>query len=150
MSKYTKYLGIPHSYNKINCITLIEFIYKRELKSNIFSSLWVYLDIKSKDGKAYLKGKELTGTKWTFEVTFDELLDWCKDHAQKVDLTDLQEYDVILFKSSKNRPIHFGMYVGEGKFIHIEEKHKSEINFFGANWREKTHSIWRRKKDEMV
>ena len=125
-------------------------IYKRELKSNIFSSLWVYLDIKSKDGKAYLKGKELTGTKWTFEVTFDELLDWCKDHAQKVDLTDLQEYDVILFKSSKNRPIHFGMYVGEGKFIHIEEKHKSEINFFGANWREKKHSIWRRKKDEMV
>lgn len=136
MSNYTQYLGIKHDYLNINCITLIERIYKEQLGSDVFSDLWKHLEIKN--------GKPKEGTRWKFKITFDKILEWTNKNARKVDLRDLKEYDVFIFKSKKNRPLHFGMYIGENKFIHIEEESTSVISLLNQDWRDQIHSIYRR------
>jgi len=134
-SKYLKYLNKKHDYLENNCITLINEIYKNELNSNAFDKLWVYLDMpdgKPQDGKAWMKRFSIQDIEYGASLV-----------AKKVDLTDLQEYDVILFKSKRLLPIHFGMYVGYNKFIHLEEGRFSKIDVLNDNWRNMIASIWR-------
>ncbi len=133
--KYLKYLNKKHDYLENNCITLISEIYKNELNSNAFDKLWIYLDMpegKPQDGKAWMKRFSIQDIEYGASLV-----------AKKVDLTDLQEYDVILFKSKRLLPIHFGMYVGYNKFIHLEEGRFSKIDVLNTNWREMIASIWR-------
>ena len=137
MTDYTKYLGIKHSYLKTNCITLIERIYKEQLNSEIFSNAYKYLNID--------KGIPKEGTRWKFTITFDNILNWTTLNAKKIELIDIKEYDVILFKSKKNRPIHFGMYTTENRFIHVEEDSHSILSFLNQTWRDQIHSIYRPK-----
>ena len=137
MTDYTKYLGIKHSYIKTNCITLIEKIYKEQLNSEIFSNAYKYLNID--------KGIPKEGTRWKFTITFDNILNWTTLNAKKIELIDIKEYDVILFKSKKNRPIHFGMYTTENRFIHVEEDSHSMLSFLNQTWRDQIHSIYRPK-----
>ena len=89
MTNYTEYLGLKHSYIKTNCITLIEKIYKEQLNSEIFSNLWKHLKIE--------KGRPKEGTRWKITITFDNILSWTNVNAKRVELTDIKEYDVILF-----------------------------------------------------
>ncbi len=134
-SKYLKYLNKKHDYLENNCITLINEIYKIELNSNAFDELWVYLSMpegKPQDGKAWMKRFSIQDIEYGASLV-----------AKKVDLTDLQEYDVILFKSKRLLPIHFGMYVGYNKFIHLEEGRFSKIDVLNDNWRDMIASIWR-------
>ena len=138
MTDYIKYLGIKHNYQSINCITLIEKIYKEELKSDVFKSLWTHLNLS--------EGKPTEGGRWKFKITLEKIQEWIVVNAQEIKITDIQEYDVIIFKSKKNRPIHFGMYIGENKFIHVEEDSSSMISSLNQTWREQLHSIYRRKE----
>jgi hypothetical protein len=134
-SKYLKYLNKKHDYLENNCITLINEIYKTELNSNAFDELWGYLDMpdgKPQDGKAWMKRFSIQDIEYGASLV-----------AKKVDLTELQEYDVILFKSKRLLPIHFGMYVGYNKFIHLEEGRFSKIDILNVNWRDMIASIWR-------
>lgn len=135
-NKYMKYLGLRHDYQSINCITLIEKIYTEELGSSIFSSLWAHLNLE--------KGKPKEGKRWKFNISFENILEWTNKNTQQVKLSEIKEYDVILFKSEKGRPIHFGMYVGENNFIHVEESAVSVISPLNQVWRDKIHSIYRR------
>lgn len=134
-SKYTKYLGKKHNYLENNCITLINEIYKAELKSNAFDSLWVYLNMP--------EGKPIDGKAWMKRFSIQDIELGASLVAKKVDLTDLQEYDVILFKSKRLLPIHFGMYVGYNKFIHLEEGRFSKIDTLNTIWIDMIASIWR-------
>ena len=135
--KYLKYLGVKHDYLTNNCITLINDIYKNELNSDVFDSLWDHLDMPF--------GKPLEGRRWMKRVSFDSITDWASKIATKVNLTDTQEYDVILFKSGRLIPTHFGLYIGNNKFIHLEETKYSKIDVLNDTWREQIHSIWRWK-----
>ena len=139
MTDYTKYLGIKHNYQNINCITLIEKIYKEELNSEVFQSLWTHLNL--------LGGKPIEGSRWKFKITLEKIEEWANLNAIKVDLTKIKEYDVILFKSKKNRPIHFGMYITNNNFIHVEEETSSRISSLNQEWRDKIHFILRRKDE---
>lgn len=134
-SKYIKYLGKRHDYLNNNCITLINEIYKTELKSNIFDSLWEYLGIP--------EGKPLDGRGWMKRISLESLEGWASTNAKKVDLTEMQEYDVIIFKAGRLIPTHFGMYIGANKFIHLEEGRLSKIDVLNSNWRGMIASIWR-------
>ena len=138
MTDYVKYLGIKHDYQNINCITLIERIYKEELNSNIFQNLWEYLKLKD--------GKPSEGRRWKFKVTLEKIEEWANLNATKVNLTNIKEYDVILFKSKKNRPIHFGMYTKNNNFIHVEEETNSRVSSLNQEWRNQIHIILRRKE----
>lgn len=134
-SKYLKYLGIKHNYLENNCITLINDIYKAELSSNAFDALWEYLGMP--------EGKPTDGKAWMKRFSIEDIETGASLVAKKVDLTELQEYDVILFKSKRLLPIHFGMYVGYNKFIHLEEGRFSKIDVLNTAWRDMIASIWR-------
>jgi hypothetical protein len=139
--KYLKYLNKKHDYSENNCITLINEIYKNELQSNIFDGVWDYIDIP--------EGKPLDGKGWMRRISLESLETWASLNAKKVILTDIQEYDVIIFKAGRLVPTHFGMYIGNNKFIHLEEGRFSRIDRLTDNWRESIASIWRQTGKNM-
>lgn len=133
--KYLKYLGIKHNYTENNCITLIASIYKNELNSNVFDGLWEYLDLP--------EGKPQDGRGWMKRFSISSLETWASTVATKVNLTELQEYDVIIFKSRRLIPTHFGLYIENNRFIHLEEGRFSRIDVLDQEYREEIASIWR-------
>ena len=134
-SKYLKYLNRKHEYPDNTCITLITDIYKTELNSNSFDGLWDHLKLP--------EGKHFYGSSWIRHISIDSIEKWASINAKKVDLTAIQEYDVIIFKSGRLLPTHFGMYVGANKFIHLEETKYSRIESLNEKWRSVIASIWR-------
>ena len=97
------YLGISHRYSGMNCITLIASFYKNELKSNIFEKLFKLIKTDSKN---------ISTRRWMKEISLKNIDDWATTYATKVSLTDLQIYDVIVFRALKSEnPIHFGMLI---------------------------------------
>ena len=133
--KYLKYLGLKHNYTEHNCITLIDSIYKNELNSNVFEGLWEYLELP--------EGRPKDGRGWMKRFSISSLETWASTVATKVNLTELQEYDVILFKSGRLIPTHFGLYISNNRFIHLEELRTSKIDVLNDYWRGQIHSTWR-------
>ena len=120
------YIGIPHSYDKINCITLIKNFYHTEL--NLQFSLPNYP----------------LSRHWIKEFTTVSIDKWAAQCAKKVSLTNAKDYDVIAFKSEKtNLIIHFGMYLMASKMLHIEEGGLSRVETLSDYWIENIHSIYR-------
>lgn len=133
--KYNKYLGLKHNYTEHNCITLIDSIYKNELNSNVFDGLWEYLELP--------EGRPKDGRGWMKRFSISSLETWASTVATKVNLTELQEYDVIIFKSRRLIPTHFGLYVENNRFIHLAEGKFSKIDVLDQEYREEIASIWR-------
>ena len=120
------YIGIPHSYDEINCITLIKNFYHTEL--NLQFSLPNYP----------------LSRHWIKEFTTVSIDKWAAQCAKKVSLTNAKDYDVIAFKSEKtNLVIHFGMYLMPSKMLHIEEGGISCVETLSDYWVENIHSIYR-------
>ena len=120
------YIGIPHSYDEINCITLIKKFYHTEL--NLQFSLPNYP----------------LSRHWIKEFTTVSIDKWAAQCAKKVSLTNAKDYDVIAFKSEKtNLIIHFGMYLMASKMLHIEEGGLSRVETLSDYWIENIHSIYR-------
>jgi hypothetical protein len=138
---YVKYLNRKHDYSTNNCITLINEIYKNDLSSDIFDSFWEYASIP--------EGKITDGRAWMRRITVETIENWASTVAKKVNLTEAQEYDVIVFKSKRALPIHFGMYIGKNRFIHLEEGRYSKIDVLNDDWREFIGSIWRQTGKNM-
>lgn len=103
-----KYLGIPHSYDKMNCLTLILKVYKDDLGIDI--SL-----------PAYPKSR-----RWITSFEPSYISDWAQKYSIKVNLTQLKKYDLIVFNSN-NRINHFALYLGNYKMLHIKEGSVSKI-----------------------
>ena len=121
-----KYIGIRHSYDEINCITLIKNFYHTEL--NLQFSLPNYP----------------LSRHWIKEFTTVSIDKWAAQCAKKVSLTNAKDYDVIAFKSEKtNLIIHFGMYLMPSKMLHIEEGGISRVETLSDYWIESIHSIYR-------
>ena len=121
-----QYIGIRHSYDDINCITLIKKFYHREL--NLQFSLPDYPSSRH----------------WIKEFTTISIDNWAAKCAKKVSLTNAKDYDVIAFKSEKtNLVIHFGMYLMPSKMLHIEEGGLSRVEILSDYWIESIHSIYR-------
>ena len=121
-----KYLGLYHSYEDINCITLIKNFYFLEL--NLQFSLPDYP----------------VSRHWIKEFTTTSIDNWAAQCAKKVSLTNAKDYDVIAFKSEKtNLVIHFGMYLMPSKMLHIEEGGISCVETLSDYCVESIHSIYR-------
>ena len=121
-----KYLGLYHSYEDINCITLIKNFYFLEL--NLQFSLPDYP----------------VSRHWIKQFTTTSIDSWAAQCAKKVSLTNAKDYDVIAFKSEKtNLIIHFGMYLMPSKMLHIEEGGISRVETLSDYWVENIHSIYR-------
>ena len=120
------FIGLPHSYDTINCITLIKNFYY--IKLNLEFSLPEYPHSKH----------------WIKEFTTTSIDNWAAQCAKKVSLTNAKDYDVIAFKSEKtNLIIHFGMYLMPSKMLHIEEGGISCVETLSDYWVESIHSIYR-------
>ena len=121
-----KYLGLYHSYEDINCITLIKNFYFLEL--NLQFSLPDYP----------------VSRHWIKQFTTTSIDSWAAQCAKKVSLTNAKDYDVIVFKSVKtDLIIHFGMYLMPSKMLHIEEGGISRVETLSDYWVESIHSIYR-------
>ena len=120
------FIGLSHSYDTINCITLIKNFYY--MKLNLEFSLPEYPHSKL----------------WIKEFTTTSIDNWAAQCAKKVSLTNAKDYDVIAFKSEKtNLIIHFGMYLMPSKMLHIEEGGISRVETLSDYWVESIHSIYR-------
>lgn len=133
LSKYTPYLNIKHDWHGINCITLIEDIYDKNLGFN-FDDVWKRLNI----GKQFKNKWGLIYTKDILEKEFSE--NW-----KKIPITHLQEYDLLFFIIN-NRPYHFGMYIDCNRFIHVEIKSYCTISYLDDNFRIALKGIYRHEK----
>ena len=120
------FIGLSHSYDTINCITLIKNFYY--MKLNLEFSLPEYPHSK----------------RWIKEFTTTSIDNWAAQCAKKVSLTNAKDYYVIAFKSEKtNLIIHFGMYLMPSKMLHIEEGGISRVETLSDYWVENIHSIYR-------
>ena len=130
------YLGVSHRYSGVNCITLIAKYYKKELKSDIFDKLFNLIKTDSKD---------ISTRRWMKEISLKNIDDWASTYAIKVSLTDLQIYDVIVFRSIKSEnPIHFGMLIDNNmRMLHLEEGAHSMITTIDRYWSEKIYAVYR-------
>src|ERR1051326_5664105 len=95
LKKYYKYLNINHSWSEINCLTLIELIYKDELKID-FQDTW----LRTKPEKIDKNWFKIYGT----NIFQDELKHWIN-----IPLTNLMEYDILVYTTKEGIPVHFGM-----------------------------------------
>jgi hypothetical protein len=139
MEKYKKYLGKKHNYLNTNCITLIAEIYENELQRDDFKKIWEFVDLK--------EGHPEQESRWWRFFSLKKLLNCAHEYGIKIEqITDIEEYDFIIFTNKKRKiPIHFGMYIGQNMMIHIEEGSYSKIDMLNDNWRERIHSVYRRK-----
>lgn len=126
-----KYIGISHSYEKINCITLIHEFYKNELNIDCISDL-------------VPKNIDEIGRRWMKKLTLPQIEEWALIHGTKVNLTDAQDFDVIVFKSVRfERPIHFGMFLKPCHMLHLEEGRTSRYETITNEWATCFHAIYR-------
>lgn len=132
-NKYIKYLIYKHTWNYINCLTLIELIYEEQLGID-FSDIWDELEIPDGTTDANINWFK----KYHKKFLKLKLLNWTK-----ISLQQLQEYDIILFKNRKGLINHFGMYIGENKFIHVEQDIYTNINELNEHWRDSILAIYR-------
>jgi len=121
-----KYLSLKHEYGKVDCIELIRQFYKDEL--NIVFNL-----------PTYPKSRE-----WLKHFSTDSVDGWASTCAIKVELTEAQNYDVMMFRSEKsNLVIHFGMYLMPSKMLHVEEGGFSCIQSLSQYWVDRLHAVYR-------
>ena len=125
------YLGIHHSYLKINCITIIDEFYKKELKINCIQELI----------PSHVKNR-----RWMKEISLDDINKWALKHGIKVSLTDAQDFDVMVFGSKNFKyPIHFGMFLKPCNMLHLEEGRTSRYESISNEWINSLWSIYRHK-----
>ncbi len=133
MEKYLPYLKIKHSWDKINCLTLIEDIYNKQLNIDFFAT-WERL--KRTDGTSNID--KFWFRKYTINELENELQYW-----KKINITESQEYDVLVFTSLKKVPIHFGMYIHSNKFIHVIEEQYCRFSELDQEYRDKLRGVYR-------
>ena len=99
---WSKYLYLPHE--SYNCLTLIEKICEDQGYS-----------IKGIEDMAQYHFKH----NWGNSVSYEEIEKFIQlNRARLVDLSDIDEFDIILLKLRDVRPQHFGVYIGLNRFIH--------------------------------
>lgn len=123
---FINYLGRKHQYGVCDCITLIKEFYTVEL--NLPFSLPDYP----------------SNRHWFKTFSTDSVDEWASKYSKKVSLTDIQNYDLIVFKSEKsNLVIHFGLYIAPNKMLHVEEGSVSRLDNITDYWLSRLYAIYR-------
>lgn len=123
IEKYQQFLTLKHEWEKLNCFTIIEHLYKKFLDID-FSDTWQRIG----------KGEETLSKRW-FVAHAEEIRQELK-HWKKVDVTELKEYDIAYFTNKRNVPKHFAMYIGQNLFIHLPSNAPCSILFFNESYRD--------------
>lgn len=124
---WSSYLHLPHE--QYNCLTLIEKI---------------CLDLGHKIQGIEEMTKYHWKPDWGNSVSYDQIETFIQINcASVVDILDIEETDIILFKLREVRPQHFGVYIGLNRFIHHRKYIK--IDELNQTWRDKIKYIIRWK-----
>lgn len=118
------YLFIPHNYDSINCVSLIQLYYKNELNIDLIIP-------------EYKKSR-----RWSAFFNTASADAWAIDNAIKVQLTDAKNYDLMIFKSG-NKLTHFAMYVESNRMLHIEEQSVSKVELLSDYWIKQLYGVYR-------
>ena len=129
------YLGIKHDYSNTNCITLVKSIYEAELNFYEFDTIFNNIGVP--------KGPPTDKKRWVFRITVDQIEGQALKFFKKVNLTDIKEFDLLIFKLNEIRPSHFGVYVTSNKFLHSEEGKYSCLSELDDFYRKRLSSVWR-------
>lgn len=123
---WAKYLYLdPNNYN---CFSFVEAVTGYEMTDLTRFANAKYDTLKSR---------------WGTDVSFQEIDSLAMSSGFKhVVLVDLQPRDILVFKLVEDRPLHFGVYIGNNQFIHLRKRPK--IDDFTQEWRDKVHFIYRR------
>ncbi len=127
IGKYQQYLNMKHEWEGLNCLTLIEYLYKKYLDID-FMDTWLRLG--REDGTSNINSKWFI--KYGQEDFQNEIKNWIK-----TELTQAKEFDILVFTNRKDIPRHFGMYIGQNYFIHMSEKMPCSISFLEETYRNK-------------
>ena len=131
--KYTPYLHMKHDWNGINCITLIENIYQRFLNISL-DDMWNRLG----QGKQFNK-------KWRTIYDFELLKQEVDNNWKKISLPNIQEFDIIFIISRGKIPLHFGLYIDQNRFIHVEEFSYCTVSELNERYRDRAYGYFRHK-----
>lgn len=66
-----------------------------------------------------------------------------REGFKRVEMSDIQPGDVMLFSYAANVPNHCGIYLGENEFIHHMTSRKSKIDLVDRFWLKFCNSVWR-------
>jgi cell wall-associated NlpC family hydrolase len=122
----SKYIGLPHQYGILDCITLVRMVYEQEFS--------ISLNLPDYPHSRH----------WMRKYTVDIVDQWAKQCAQKVSLTEVKNYDLIVFKSHKhNLTTHFALFLIPNYILHVEEGKTSTISLLNDYWRQQIHAVYR-------
>lgn len=126
VNSITKYIGLPHQYGVLDCITLVRAVYEQEL--NILLNLPRYTPSRQ----------------WMREYPVETVDQWAKQYAEKVSLTEAKNYDLIVFKSEKsNLATHFAIFLLPNNILHVEEGRTSVVSPLNDYWRQQIYAVYR-------
>lgn len=130
------FLHFPNSYEAMDirgriyikdiheCTCLVKDYYKKEL--NIDISSWI---------KNYCIPEEPKKANKLLYKVFKKNLVEPED--------ELKKHDIIVFKFSKDRMMHAGIYLGNEEFIHQRANQLSSVDFLDNRWKNKIYKTYR-------
>jgi len=135
MIDFSKYINLKFKYkgrgfDGVDCYGLVWLILNTEKQLELpeyeYSKRW------------YTEGKN-----YIVEIKKD-INNWAVSNIEQI-----RPFDVILFYNSSNRIIvnHMGLYVGENKFIHVNEDHNSILERLDDMWLRRIYAIMRYSKE---
>ena len=81
--------------------------------------------------------------RWFKKFTTD-IINKETQNFKQISLTDLHSFDILLFKDSKNRITHFGMYVNGLEFLHLPEGGYSRLDMLDDYWKKRLYGCYRK------
>jgi cell wall-associated NlpC family hydrolase len=135
MIDFSKYVNLKFKYkgrdfNGVDCYGLVWLVLKNERQIELpeyeYSKKW------------YLEGKN-----YIVEIKND-IANW-----GSTDIDKIKPFDVILFYNSPNKIVvnHMGLYIGNNKFIHVNESHNSLLDSLDGMWCSKIYAVMRYTKE---
>lgn len=92
--------------------------------------------------RAGVDNAKLTKKEWHLEFN-REFFEQERKHWMEVDSTNIQEYDLLLFFVRRKRIGHFGVYIAQNTFIHIEEESYCMFQELNEEYRDRLWGVYR-------
>ena len=132
------YMRQPYSMEDNNCLDLVIDIYKKELDIDLKLSIGQHLGLDQLIS---------SGWRWRMLISLAEIDDFITNVlGPKIDMSELMVYDVLIFKTKNNRPTHFGLYIGNNQFLHIDYGKAAFLSSLGQEQRENFHAAYRHRE----
>jgi cell wall-associated NlpC family hydrolase len=126
---YFKYLNKQHDYENYNCFTLVVDVFKQERN----------IDLLTAQRLGFSENFRLEN-KFSLRKIGLQLVDKESQFWKQVTITELQPFDILVFRKNL---LHFGIYIGNNKILHLPEESKTLVSEFDDSLRECVYGCYR-------